>query len=73
MYHTLSELITPKARIILFDTLFSGIADNDVNILNYYNDKEFISERSFFIDSFRMSEKGAKVFTKRVLSDLELI
>ena len=73
LYHTLSELITPKARKILFDSLFDNIRDKNVRILNYYDDKQFNNERSYFIDSFRMSKNGAKVFTQRVLTDIDLL
>ena len=42
-----------------------------LQFLDYYRSPEFESDE-LYLDSFLMNEKGAKMFTKRVLTDLDL-
>jgi hypothetical protein len=70
MYHTLAEKFTPTAREILINAMISRIDDKSVHFLNYMDDSEFSNDRNLFKDSFFLNPRGAKLFTKRVLSDL---
>ncbi len=73
MYHTLAEKFTSSARKILIDSLISRIDDKSVKFLNYMDDFDFSNDRNFFKDSFFLNQKGAKLFTKRVLADLNQV
>lgn len=73
MYHTLSDKFTPNARHILFESLIENVEDKSVPFFNYMDDADFSNDRSLFKNSFLLNEKGSKVFTKRVLLDLNLI
>lgn len=70
MYHTLAEKFTPNARNILIDSMISRIDDKSVLFLNYMDDSDFSNDRHLFKDSFFLNQRGAKLFTKRVLADL---
>ncbi len=47
--------------------------DISVPFYSYIDDQEFSNDHSLFMNSFLMNKKGAKLFTKRVLKDLNLI
>ena len=73
MYHTLAEKFTSSARNILIGSLISRIDDKSVKFLNYMDDFAFSNDRQFFKDSFFLNQRGAKLFTKRVLEDLSIV
>ncbi len=73
VYNTLSAHISVDARKILFDQMILKIEDKSVPFINYLDDDEFKNDKSLFKDSFLLNDKGARKFTKRVLSDLKLI
>ena len=73
MYHTLAEKFSEQDRHLLFDSLFDNIEDKSVQIHNYMDDTDFLMNRELFKDSFLLNKKGAKLFTKKVLTDIGLI
>lgn len=73
MHNTLAKKFTPQARMVIIDSLLNKINDKDVFYHNYMDDVEFTNDSSLFQNSFLMNEKGAKLFTKRVLKDIKLI
>jgi|GEM_PF-1171821 len=52
-----------------YDMVQKVIAHTNVPFLDYYNSSEFESE-DLYLDSFLLNEKGRKLFTDRVLKDL---
>lgn len=73
MYHTLAEKFTPEARHILIDSLIEKVNDKSVRFLNYMDDIEFAKDATLFQNSFLMNEKGAKIFTKKLLREIGVI
>lgn len=73
MYHTLGEKITPIMRKVLIDGLFSEMKEDGYKFFNYIDDLEFSNNRSFFVNSFLLNEKGAKEFTKKLLKAIGLV
>lgn len=73
MHKTLAQKFTRQARTVIIDSLLNKIKDKDVFYHNYMDDEEFTNDASLFQNSFLMNEKGAKLFTKRVLKDIKLI
>ena len=73
MYKTLAGMFTEDAKSKLFGALNKVADDNGVKFLNYMDDQEFSNERTFFKNSYLMNKKGANAFTKKVLTDLNII
>lgn len=73
MYHTLADKFTSKARTMLIDNMIDEMKHKDVRFFNYMNDDAFTHSRELFADSFDLNPNGAKVFTKRVLSDIGVL
>lgn len=73
MYHTLAEKFDGNARKVLLDGLVDTIEDKTVKFYNYMDDPRFTHETSLFQNSFLLNEKGAKKFTKIVLSDIGIL
>lgn len=73
VYHTLGELFTPEIRKKIIDSLIERVEDKSVWYHNYMDDSEFTNDTSLFQSSFLMNEKGAKIFTRRALTDLDII
>jgi hypothetical protein len=72
MYHTLSEKFNPAMRKQLLNSVLTNMEIRGVRFLNYMDDSEFSNKSEFFINSFILNEKGAKKFTKKIISDLSL-
>jgi hypothetical protein len=73
VYKTLSDKFSKEAKDLLFGG-FEGIAKkNGVTFINYMTDSQFMNERTLFRDSYLMNKNGARIFTKRILTDLKLI
>ncbi len=73
VYQTLLQMLTIEARKILFGDVEQLAKEKKILFLNYINDERFSTDRTLFMDSFLMNTKGAKIFTKQVLNDLDLI
>ncbi len=73
MYHTLAERFTSEGREKVIESLFRKMKETEYTFINYMDDPQFSHDRSIFKDSFLMNKKGAKVFTKRLLTDLKII
>lgn len=73
MYHTLSEKFTPELRSTLIDSLLSKIEDKSIPFLNYMDDADYSNNLSLFRNSLCLNKKGAKHFTRRVLTDIGVI
>ena len=73
MYHTLAEKFTLEARNILLESLISKVNDKSVRFLNYMDDTEFNKDATLFQNSFLMNEKGAKLFTRKLLDEISFI
>lgn len=73
MYHTLAEKFSPEARTILIDSLIEKVEDKTIQFYNYMDDNTFGTDRTLFLNSFFLNKRGAKLFTSRLLSDLNLI
>lgn len=73
MFHTLTEKFTPQARELLFDSLIKPLEHHNVSLLNYMDDKDFVDDALLFQNSFLLNSRGAKKFTKRLLSDIGLV
>ena len=73
VYHTLGEFFTPEIRKKIIDSLIERVKDKTVWYHNYMDDPEFTNNISLFQNSYLMNEKGAKLFTRRVLNDLGLV
>lgn len=73
VYKTLSDKFSTEVKELLFGG-FEGIAKkNGVTFINYMTDSQFMNERTLFRDSYLMNKNGARIFTKRILTDLKLI
>lgn len=73
MYHTLAKKFSPEARDMLLNKLIAMVKDKSVKFLNYMDDEHFAHEPSLFMNSFFLNKKGAKKFTRIVLTDLGLL
>lgn len=73
VYHTLGEKFTPEIRKKIIDSLIEKVEDKSVWFYNYMDDPDFTNDITLFRNSFLMNDKGAKLFTRRVLKDLILI
>lgn len=73
VYHTLGKLFTPEIREKIIDSLIAKIEDKSVWYHNYMDETVFNNDITLFQNSYLMNEKGAKLFTRRVLTDLGLI
>lgn len=73
VYHTLGEEFKPEIRKKVIDSLIEKIEDKSVWFHNYMDDPDFTNDITLFRNSYLMNEKGAKLFTRRVLKDLNLI
>lgn len=73
MHNKLAKKFTSQARTVIIDSLLSKINDKSVYFHNYMNEEYFTNDTSLFQNSFLLNEKGAKLFTQRVLKDLKLI
>lgn len=72
VYHSLGLLFTPDLKTKVIDQLVNRIEDKSIWFHNYMNDPDFCRRKDLFRNSFLLNSKGAKLFTKRVLADLEL-
>lgn len=72
MYYTLANKFTPTVRKVVIDSMLDKLLDKDVFYYNYMDDAAFTNDATLFQNSFLMNEKGAKLFTKRVLKDLNI-
>lgn len=73
VYHSLGELFTPEIRNKIINPLIDGVDNKSVWYHNYMDDSEFTNDISLFQNSFLMNQKGAKLFTRRVLKDLGFV
>ena len=73
VYHTLADKFTEKGNQILFDSILNQVVDKNIPVLDYFRDKEFCEDKRLFRNSFLLNKTGARLFTKRVLTDLNLI
>ena len=73
VYHTLSEELTTEIRKKIIDALIEKLNLKGVWYHDYIDDEQFAQEKSLFSNSFLLNEKGARLFTKRVLEDLKVI
>ena len=73
VYHTLGEQFTPEVRKKVIDSLIEKIEDKTVWYHNYMDEPSFTHDITLFKNSFLLNEKGAKFFTKKVLTDVGLL
>lgn len=73
MYKTLADKFTPTARMTIIDSLIDKVDDKNIYYYNYMDDVAFTNDATLFQNSFLMNKKGAKLFTKRVLEDLNIL
>ena len=73
MYRTLSSKFTEEIQKRLFGDLERLAKDHGIKFMNYMNDQEFSQNRTYFRNSYLMNKLGAKAFTKRILTDLNVI
>lgn len=67
----LAKEFTPKFRqIYIYDYLKQ--VDRDIPLLDYSDNKELM-EKDLYFNSFFLNQRGAKLFTHRVLKDLGLL
>ena len=73
VYHTLGEQFTPEVRKRVINSLIDKVADKSVWYHNYMDDPLFANDITLFQNSFLLNKKGAKLFTKKVLQDLNYL
>ncbi len=73
MSKQLLELYTPNIREKVLTPIEFHFSQKAVWYKNYLEDEEFIDDSSLFANSFLLNDKGAKLFTKKVLTDLDVI
>ena len=73
VYHTLGEMFSQKARAMVIDSLIEKVDDKGVWYHNYMDDADFTNDVLLFQNSYLMNREGAKLFTQRVLKDINLI
>lgn len=69
----LGSHFTPAIREMLIDSVIQKANIQNVPFLNYMGHPQFANNVSLFRNSFLLNEKGAKLFTLKVLEDLELV
>ena len=72
LHHTLAHLLTPAFRN---NYIYSFIEELNIHDIPFYDymDNETYNDNTYFYNSYFMSEKGARVFTKDILHKLGLI
>lgn len=70
VYKTLSEKFRQPEKEVLFDSILNTPIVKKVRCLNYFDSELFSNNRALFKDSFLLNEKGARLFTKHVLTSL---
>lgn len=73
MYHSLASKFDAESRKLLFEVFINKMKNKNVQYLNYMDDKQFTNDISLFNNSYLMNERGARLFTKRVLTDLRIV
>lgn len=73
MYHTLSTKFTPEFREKIIGQLISKLNDRSLFVHNYMDDDAFNNRIELFYNSYYLNVEGARLFTKRVLTDLGLL
>ena len=68
----LREWLTPKMRENYLYAFRNSEVLGEIKFLDYVDDSQFDSHQ-YFRDAYLMTSEGARIFTKRVLSDLSLI
>ena len=66
-----SRLSTTFMRNYVYDFVYQAIDDKSL-LLDYFKNNDF-SEVHYFSNSFFLNQKGASVFTKKILSDLKIL
>jgi len=69
----LEELPVEYRHSFMLAHIDDVVRQTNVEFINYMDDPQFTKEPTLFRDSFFLNEKGAKLFTRRVLSDLGII
>jgi len=73
VHSSLSKLITIEIKDVLFSPVFEMLIQENVPIYdNLYNEK-ISNDRTLFQDSFLLNKKGSELFTKQILSELNLL
>lgn len=72
VHYTLAKYFTSVFCENYLNVFFSKLKDRNIKVFNYLLSKEF-SSNSLYLDAFFMNETGAKIFTKRLLVDLQII
>lgn len=72
MTESLMKKFPEKVLKMLIDDFWKDVDRGATEFINYIGEKQF-SDDSLFLDSFLMNEKGAKLFTKHLLSRINVI
>lgn len=73
VYKTLRDKFDEQACFTLFSDIYNVAQNRNVKILDYFKQSEFSANKVLFKNSFLMNKEGAKVFTQKVLEDLQVI
>ena len=73
VYKELAKKFNIEAKNLLLGDFERLAKEKKVRFINYMDDSRFVNERTWFKDSYLMNKKGAQVFTRRVLTDLNVI
>ena len=72
VHPSLGKRLTEKCRENYIYSFVRKANERNVPFLNYMDDERFHDDR-YFLNSFFMSEEGAKKFTQTVLKEINLI
>lgn len=73
VYKTLRDKFDDNARDILFSSILKVAQSRGVRVLDYFSNSEFSDNKDNFRNSFFLNKNGARVFTKRVLEDIQIL
>ena len=66
----LLKQIDLNVRNVFIYSFLKNAITNDIKVLDYFDDSDF-HDSKLFRDSFLLNSKGAKLFTKKVLNDID--
>lgn len=73
VYRSLADKFTNEVKYCLIDSILGSEIFKDIEVYDYLASELFSDDISLFENSFILNEKGAKLFTRHILHELNLI
>lgn len=73
VYHTLAVLFTKEIKCQLIESITAPLKKDNIRFVNFLEDSDFAYHSDLFTNSFFLNEKGASLFTNKLLREIGLI